>query len=348
MYAMKVLDKAMLTDQRKLKQIENERRIMNLIDHPFIVKLYWAFQTNTTLNFVMDLWVGGELFYRLKKEKRLPEEHAKFYLIELLLAFEYLHNKNIVYRDLKPENVLIDVDGHVKLADFGLSKEIKNRNTNSFWGSPEYMSPEMLRGDGHDWRLDIYWLGAILFEMLTGLPPHYSRSVNEMYLRIIEDEVKFPLFVSKSAESLMSKMLEKEPWNRFQSIEEIKQHEWFDGVNWDAYVNKTIEPAWKPNLHQSNFDPEYTNMPIDFADCTANQNQDSRRGGEFWMENIYSWPMESHFSSRTVTEQSIWQSFISDINVMANFNIPSNLSGYLASSPRNPANDYDRVNESTK
>lgn len=150
MYAMKVLDKGMLTDQRKLKQIENERKIMNITDHPFIVKLYWAFQTNTTMNFVMDLCVGGELFYRLKKEKRLMEERAKYYFIELLLAFEYLHSKNIVYRDLKPENVLIDIDGHVKIADFGLSKVVKNQRTNSFCGSPEYMSPEMLKGEGHD------------------------------------------------------------------------------------------------------------------------------------------------------------------------------------------------------
>lgn len=122
MYAMKVLDKNLLNDSRKVKQIENERKIMDLTSHPFIVKLYWAFQTNTTLNFVMDLWVGGELFYRLKTEKRLIEKRAKFYFIELLLAFEYLHGIGIVYRDLKPENVLIDIDGHVKLADFGLSK----------------------------------------------------------------------------------------------------------------------------------------------------------------------------------------------------------------------------------
>lgn len=132
MYAMKVLDKNMATDARKLKQIENERKIMQITNHPFIVKLYWAFQTYTTLNFVMDFCVGGELFYRLKKNKRLDEFTAKFYIVELILAFEYLHEKNIVYRDLKPENVLIDIDGHIKLADFGLSKQLKNHYSRSF------------------------------------------------------------------------------------------------------------------------------------------------------------------------------------------------------------------------
>jgi serine/threonine protein kinase len=132
MYAMKVLDKNMLTDQRKLKQIENERKVMQSLNHPFIVKLYWAFQTNTTLNFIMDLCVGGELFYRLKNEKRLTESKTRFYLAELVLAFEYMHSKNIVYRDLKPENVIIDIDGHIKLADFGLSKELKKSHTQSF------------------------------------------------------------------------------------------------------------------------------------------------------------------------------------------------------------------------
>jgi serine/threonine protein kinase len=105
---------------------------MSLTDHPFIVKLHWAFQTNTTLNFCLDLCIGGELFYRLKSEKRFNESRAKFYFIELLLAFEYLHSLGIVYRDLKPENILLDIDGHIQLADFGLSKQIKGSKTNSF------------------------------------------------------------------------------------------------------------------------------------------------------------------------------------------------------------------------
>jgi serum/glucocorticoid-regulated kinase 2 len=119
-------------------------------------------------------------------KNRYSEDRAKFYLAELILALEYLHDNNIVYRDLKPENILIDIEGHIKLADFGLSKEIKNNVSYSFCGSPEYMTPEMLKGEPHDFRLDIYCLGTLLYEMLVGLPPHYSRCVGEMYVRIME------------------------------------------------------------------------------------------------------------------------------------------------------------------
>lgn len=310
MYAMKVLDKSMATDQRKLKQIENERKIMQITNHPFIVKLYWAFQTYTTLNFVMDLWVGGELFYRLKLNKRLDEQTAKFYIIELILAFEYLHKKNIVYRDLKPENVLIDIDGHIKLADFGLSKQLKNHYSRSFWGSPEYMSPEMLRGETHDLRLDLYCLGAILFEMLTGLPPYYNQDTNKMYQGILEDSLEFPFYVPEEAWDLMESLLKKDPVDRPQNIEEVKNHEYFSGIKWDDYLKKKVKPTWKPDLINSNFDSEYTSLPVDFTDFGLDPNNNPRRGKEFWVESINDGQLESYFSSKTVTEQSLWQSYL--------------------------------------
>jgi len=128
----------------------------------------------------MDLCAGGELFYLLHQRGRLDPEAAKFYFAEILLGLEFIHSKGIVYRDLKPENVLIDIDGHAKLADFGLSKVLASHETltNSFCGSPEYMSPEMLLGTGHGFGVDYYSLGAILYEMLTGLPPFYSTDRN--------------------------------------------------------------------------------------------------------------------------------------------------------------------------
>ena len=163
----------------------------------------------------MDVCTGGELFYHLSRLKRMNEEQAKFYFAEILLGIEHLHTLNIVYRDIKPENILLDVDGHVRIADFGLSKIIGPRQRSySFCGSPEYMSPEMLACVGHDKRLDIYCLGALLFEMLTGLPPFYDRDVNLMYDRILTEPVAMPYDFSPNRDligDLISKMMAKDP-----------------------------------------------------------------------------------------------------------------------------------------
>jgi serum/glucocorticoid-regulated kinase 2 len=133
------------------------------------------------------------MFYHIQKNGKYPESLARFYFVEILLGLEYLHFKNIVYRDLKPENVLIDIDGHLKLADFGLSKIFKQDEISfSFCGSPEYMCPEILKREGHNKLVDFYTLGAILYEMLTGLPPYYTNNKGEMTMRILESELTFP------------------------------------------------------------------------------------------------------------------------------------------------------------
>jgi len=180
---MKIMRKDKLTREQKVKPILNERQIMEKLNHPFIIKLYWSFQSKTELFFVMDLCTGGEMFFHLGKVQKFSEDEAKFYFAELILGLEYLHALDIVYRDIKPENILVDIDGHVKIADFGLSKIIpKNKRSFSFCGSPEYMCPEILKmrsssmihGQGHDRRADIYCIGALLYELVVGFPPHFN------------------------------------------------------------------------------------------------------------------------------------------------------------------------------
>jgi serum/glucocorticoid-regulated kinase 2 len=151
LYAMKIVKKNKIIREKKIKPILSERAILETLDHPFIVKLHWAFQSKEELFFVMDICTGGEIFFHLNNFKKFNEKLAKFYFIEILLGLEYLHSKDIVYRDIKPENILVDIEGHVKIADFGLAKIIPQREKSfSFCGSPEYMSPEMLKGRGHD------------------------------------------------------------------------------------------------------------------------------------------------------------------------------------------------------
>ena len=157
---------------------------------------------------------------------------AKFYFAEIVIGLEYLHSKNVVYRDLKPENVLIDIDGHIKLADFGLAKEMKqHERTFSFCGSPEYMCPEILNWEGHDFKVDIYTLGAVLYEMLTGLPPHYTNNKGEMTRRILEAELNFPEHLNRDVVDLMSSLLSRNPKKRL-NFHEIKNHKWCSDINW--------------------------------------------------------------------------------------------------------------------
>lgn len=148
------------------------------------------------------------MFYHLQKNGRFPEYLAKFYFVEILLGIEYLHSKDTVYRDLKPENVLIDIDGHVRLADFGLSKIIKRyERSYSFCGSPEYMCPEILKREGHNYLVDYYTLGVLLYEMLTGLPPYYNSNKNEMSRNILEADLTYPKYLNSDAISLIKGLL---------------------------------------------------------------------------------------------------------------------------------------------
>ena len=163
---------------------------------------------------MMDICTGGELFFHLLQQRRFSEKLAKFYMTEILLGFKYMHDRDIVYRDIKPENILVDMDGHIRIADFGLSKIIgRNERSYSFCGSPEYLSPEMLQnGEGHDRRLDIYCLGVLLYEMLTGLPPFYDEDHSKMFDKIVNSELVLDQpYISKELKNLLGGMLEKDP-----------------------------------------------------------------------------------------------------------------------------------------
>lgn len=216
---------------------------------------------------MMDLCTGGEVFFHLNRLKRFSEEQAKFYFCEILLGIEYLHSKNVVYRDIKPENILFDIDGHIRIADFGLTKIIPLRaKSHSFCGSPEYMSPEMLNGTGHDRKVDFYCLGALLFEMLTGLPPFYCKDTKKMYHRILNDALELPDYLDPIVCNLITTLLKRDPNLRPSSVSEIKKHSWFKGVNWDDVLNKKMHPPIVPNVKECNIDPDYTELPLNFEE----------------------------------------------------------------------------------
>ena len=170
-FALKTLKKNKLKEAKQIQHTKTERKILEFVNHPFIVSLKFAFQSETKLYLVMDYYNGGELFYHLRKNKRFNEEQSKFYLAQIILAIEFLHKHKVIYRDIKPENIILDNKGYIKLTDFGLAKEDVNDEvgTQTFCGTPEYLAPEIIRGDKYGKSVDIWCMGILLYEMLFGL-----------------------------------------------------------------------------------------------------------------------------------------------------------------------------------
>jgi len=264
-YAMKVLRKDTIIARKQVTHTKAEKNILMKIQHPFIVNLNYAFQTKDKLYMILDYINGGELFFHLKKEVRFTESRVKLYGAEIVCALTHLHALDIVYRDLKPENILLDAEGHVCITDFGLSKKIENPDgTHTFCGTPEYLAPEVLKGQGHGVAVDWWSLGTLIFEMLTGLPPFYAQNVNVMYQKILTGELRVPNYVSDDARSLLEGLLTREPAQRLgtKGGAEVKQHPWFSDIDWAKLERKEIEPPFKPNVKSqddiSQIDPQFT------------------------------------------------------------------------------------------
>lgn len=271
LYAMKVLKKDYIIKKNQVEHTKTERSVLGYTRHPFIVGLNMAFQTNDNLFFILDYCGGGELFFHLGKVGRFTEERSKFYAAQIILALEYVHQNDVIYRDLKPENVLLDHDGNVRLTDFGLSKEgvsDHSKGANSFCGTPEYIAPEVLLRQGHGRAVDWWSLGALLYEMITGIPPFYSRNRETMFEKIVNAELSFPPQVSGTAKDLLSRLLVRDPQERLGSGEndaaDIKKHIFFSDVDWSQMSTGKIQAPWKPtvmgSLDTSQFDQEFTSM----------------------------------------------------------------------------------------
>lgn len=272
-YALKIVKKSRVEQRHNQEYIKTERSILAEIQHPFIIKMSYAFQSENKLYFALEYCAGGELFNLLQKKRRFTEEQARFYTVQVLLALEHLHKFDIIYRDLKPENIMIDTDGYLRLIDFGLSKKgVKtNQGAKSDCGTPEYLAPEILFRKEHGKSVDNWTLGAFLFEMLTGLPPFYSADREELFNNIKFKVLKYPYFLSSTVKSLLDGLLEKDPEKRLGSgptgTKEIKDHPWFQNVNWEAYLKKEVKAPFIPvvqnELDFSNFDQEFTETSIE-------------------------------------------------------------------------------------
>lgn len=253
-YALKIIRKAKIISRSEVAHTLAERSVLAQINNPFIVPLKFSFQSPEKLYFVLAFVNGGELFHHLSKQGRFDINRCRFYIAELLCALECLHGFNVIYRDLKPENILLDYQGHIALCDFGLCKlEMKDDDqTNTFCGTPEYLAPELLLGQGYNKTVDWWTLGVLLYEMLTGLPPFYDEVTNEMYRKILSEPLQFPGYdvVPHAARDLLSKLLDRNPAERLgaNGSVEIKSHSFFHAIDWRKLLQRKYEPAFKPNV----------------------------------------------------------------------------------------------------
>ncbi|KAH8737934.1 kinase-like domain-containing protein [Ilyonectria robusta] len=249
-YAVKVLKKAQVVKMKQVEHTNDERRMLSDVKHPFLITLWGTFQDLKNLYMVMDFVEGGELFSLLRKSGRFPNPVAKFYAAEVTLALEYLHSKNIIYRDLKPENLLLDRHGHLKITDFGFAKRVPDK-TWTLCGTPDYLAPEVVSNKGYNKSVDWWSLGILIYEMLCGYTPFWdSGSPMKIYENILKGKVKYPAYVNADAQNLLERLitadLTKRLGNLYGGPQDVKDHPWFTEVTWDRLARKDIDAPYTP------------------------------------------------------------------------------------------------------
>lgn len=276
LYAQKQFRKASITVHKKLvEQTKTERSILESVNrHPFVVKLYYAFQDHEKLYLILEYAEGGELFTHLAMERMFTEDVAAFYMAELVLALEHLHhNVGVVYRDLKPENCLLDSDGHLLLTDFGLSKVAVDSEDrcNSSLGTIEYMAPEVIQGKPYGKACDWWSLGALGFDLLTGSPPFKANNHAKIQEKILKQKLVCPYYMSPDAKDLLIRLLRKDPHKRLgyhmpKDMQTIKKHRFFRKIDWKALEAREIEPPIRPLVTDpalaENFSADFTGLAV--------------------------------------------------------------------------------------
>ncbi|POM78147.1 AGC protein Kinase [Phytophthora palmivora] len=289
--AMKIVSNKYIVQHNSVSYLQAERDIMTKINHPFLISLRYAFQTKSNVYLVMPFVAGGELFHHLHKEGLLLESSAKFYAAEMVLALEHLHSKGIIHRDLKPENVLLGADGHIRLTDFGLAKEMADEgdSTSTMCGTNEYMPPEMIRRKAYNQAVDWWALGALIYEMVTGYPPFRHKNRKKLHHKILNEKLPLPKWLGPDTHSILKQLLERNVDKRLGSgkstmfqvkgVQAIKKHAFFKGIDWGLLEQKKVQPPILPNV-MSNTDTTYFSEEFTTQDVGRRSRIDSGAGGD--------------------------------------------------------------------
>lgn len=302
-YAVKVLKKDVILQDDDVDCTMTEKRILTLsAKHPFLTALHCCFQTEDRLFFVMEYVNGGDLMFQIQKARKFDEPRARFYAAEVTLALMFLHQYGVIYRDLKLDNILLDTDGHCKIADFGMCKEgIKNGvTTTTFCGTPDYIAPEILQELEYGPSVDWWALGVLMYEMMAGQPPFEADNEDDLFESILHDDVLYPVWLSKEAVSILKGFMTKNPAKRLGCVESqggeqaILSHAFFKDMDWEALEARKVKPPFKPKIKTkrdvNNFDQDFTKeeptlTPVN-QEVLRNINQEEFKGFSFVNEDF--------------------------------------------------------------
>uniref|UniRef100_A0A665TF45 Protein kinase C n=1 Tax=Echeneis naucrates TaxID=173247 RepID=A0A665TF45_ECHNA len=270
-YAVKVLKKDVILQDDDVDCTMTEKRILALARrHPYLTQLYCCFQTRDRLFFVMEYVNGGDLMFQIQRSRKFDEPRSRFYAAEVTSALMFLHRNGVIYRDLKLDNILLDAEGHCKLADFGMCKEgiINGVTTTTFCGTPDYIAPEILQELEYGASVDWWALGVLMYEMMAGQPPFEADNEDDLFESILHDDVLYPVWLSKEAVSILRAFMTKNPAKRLGCVvsqgceEAIKTHPFFREIDWLLLEQKKVKPPFKPRIKTkrdvNNFDQDFT------------------------------------------------------------------------------------------
>ncbi|RXN17599.1 kinase C eta type [Labeo rohita] len=310
-FAVKVLKKDIILQDDDVECTMTEKRVLSLAStHPYLTQLYCCFQTPERLFFVMEFVNGGDLMFHIQKSRKFEENRARFYTAEITSALIFLHSKGIVYRDLKLDNVLLDKDGHCKLADFGMCKEgmFEGVVTGTFCGTPDYIAPEILQEMLYGPSVDWWALGVLLYEMLSGHAPFEAENEDDLFESILTEEIIYASWLSTNAVDILKGFLTKNPSRRLGCVPAeggetaVTSHSFFTGIDWDKLNQRELEPPFKPRIKTSedvnNFDPDFTQedptfTPIDES-IIPSINQDEFRNFSFTSPELLNMVSDLH------------------------------------------------------
>ncbi|GMN52807.1 hypothetical protein TIFTF001_021951 [Ficus carica] len=291
-YALKIMDKKFITKENKTAYVKLERIVLDQLDHPGIVRLFFTFQDTFSLYMALESCEGGELFDQITRKGRLSEAEARFYAAEVVDALEYIHGMGLIHRDIKPENLLLTADGHIKIADFGSVKPMQDSQITvlpnaasddkacTFVGTAAYVPPEVLNSSPATFGNDLWALGCTLYQMLSGTSPFKDASEWLIFQRIIARDIRFPDYFSEEARDLIDRLLDLDPSRRpgagLGGYAALKMHPFFKGVDWTS-LREQIPPKLALEVHSNEGDEcnDSSWNPSHIGDCGARQNEGS-------------------------------------------------------------------------